>query len=303
MADKIIRNSANPDAPQYTDYQIKNWPGASSEMRERMLKWVKTDGAPEAPGRVSTDTWSGMVTRIHLPADGPNKITSLAPLLDAVNNRTLNRADFNDLVSKLDQNRTEDGARLDKLRARTEEAVKPSIDKSNPLQGKVFPLDKLNFARWQSFVDDKIKEYKDAKKPLADLFTPGTPTRPNPAYVGNQEVIDQFRKTLMEQTKDISHQLGLGPAAPGARTAPARGRAKASPIISSGRSKAASSGCRTRSHNCTVPRASMTRRSRPGRRKRGRSYPAPVSTKARSTTISASRRLRRASRRRWSIAC
>jgi hypothetical protein len=219
--DTVIKDSASGN-PTITENQIKTQPGISPESRMRMLAWQKRDGMPEPMARVSQANATDLFRRMFILEEGdPGKLTSMSAARAAYGNGQLTRQDEDWLEKRFIEARSPEGSKLTSVRAEFSKAVEPSIDKSNPMMGKIDQDGKLQSYAFQRYIDDRIDEYRKAGKSpetiIHELFTPGQPN-----YLGKDEVVDKFRIPLSQSINNLSRNLGLGPAAPGARTAPAR---------------------------------------------------------------------------------
>jgi hypothetical protein len=212
--DAVIRDTASGD-PKVTENDIKTAPGISPESKMRMLSWVKRDGMPEPLGRVSQMTTMDLFRRMNLPEGDPQKITSLTPIRDAYapmggGQGTLKREDEEWLEKRFNESRTPEGTQLNQIRAQFSKAVEPTIDKSNPLLGKIDQSGKLQNYAFERFVDQKVDEYRKAGKNPFDLFDPNKPD-----YLGSEKTLQGFAVPLTKSIQNITRSLGGGaPAAP-----------------------------------------------------------------------------------------
>ena len=212
--DTVIKDSASPN-PTIDENQIKTVPGISPESRMRMLAWQKRDGLPEPISRVSQSTAMDLFRRMSLDEGDAGKVNSLTPIRNAYVNGQLKREDEEWLEKRFNEARTPDGSRLDQIRSQFSKAVEPTIDKSNPLLGKIDQDGKLQVYAFQRFVDAKVDEYRKGGKSPYDLFDPSKPD-----YLGKPETLQNFKIPLEQSIRNIGRNLGA--ATPGGRTTPAR---------------------------------------------------------------------------------
>lgn len=78
--------------------------------------------------------------RIHAPEGDPRKITTETAIDAVYLNEDLSFADLQHLRKEVAELRTESGAKFSERKKGLFDAIKPSIDKSNPLMGKMDPV-------------------------------------------------------------------------------------------------------------------------------------------------------------------
>lgn len=214
--DKVIKDSAAPN-PSITENDIKTAPGISPESRMRMLAWQKRDGMPEPLARVSQSNAVDLFRRMNLDDDDPQHISDLRPVRNEYVKGNLSRQDEEWLEKRFVEGRSPDGSKLTQIRAQFSKAVEPSIDKSNPLLGKIDQDGKLQVYRFEQMVQDKVDEYRAAKKNPADLFNSNKPD-----FLGDDKIIQQYRIPIDQSIKNIGRNLGAG-AAPKPQRQPGEG--------------------------------------------------------------------------------
>jgi hypothetical protein len=218
--DSVIKDRAS-DSPQITENEIKTATDVSPESKMRMLSWVKREDMPEPIAKVSQSNAMDLFRRMSLDETDPGKISDLKPVRDAYIAGALTRADEEWLEKRFTDARTAGGDRLAPLRAQFSKAVEPLIDNSNPIMGKIDASGKMQNFAFERYVDQKIDEYRAAKKSPFDLFDPSKPD-----YLGKPEVIAPFQKSLKdsmaEMTRKMTGQGAPGPVMPAAAQIPKR---------------------------------------------------------------------------------
>jgi hypothetical protein len=152
-------------------------------------------------------------SRITAGSDDPNKVRDPAeiyrmavPKEDGSQDLTLAGADK--LVTELKNNKASWGENLQKQRDQLKAAVKPLIDKSNPLMGKIDESGELNLGRFMWDLDQKVKQAIEEKKDPTELLNPNT-------YAQNPGLLAPYQKSLQQSLKDKTASLsGQGVAAP-----------------------------------------------------------------------------------------
>ena len=107
------------------------------------------------------------------------------------------------LRKELRELRTPEGATLVSKKNTFMKGVLPLIDKSNPLLGKIDASGKRQSMEFEFFIEQKVEQYKaDPKKDPYDLFD-----KSKPDYLGKDEVLVDFQKTIQESIRDFSRQI------------------------------------------------------------------------------------------------
>ena len=203
----IIQDSASPN-PTVTENAIKTNPDMSPEAKMRMLAWKKREDLPEPLAQVSQVNAMELFQRMNLPDGDPQKITDMNPIRDRYINRGLTRADEDWLEKKFIEGRSPEGEQLNKIRQQFTAAVTPTIDRSNPLMGKIDQDGKMQVYAFERFIDQKVNEYRKAGKNPMDLFNPK-----NQDYLGGPGVLEPFQKPLAQSIRDIGRRLNQQPGA------------------------------------------------------------------------------------------
>lgn len=199
--------------------ELSKHPGAALE--PSLLKTLITEGdaitnrlnKPEPLSQVSHRTTVDMLRRIRASDD--TRLTSLDEIYKAYDDGKLNTADFNFLNKEYRDMQTPDGQRLGRTKDDFFKAVKPAIDKSNPLMGKIDQDGPLNMYRFETDVNRKIDDYRKAGKDPADLFDPAKPD-----YLGKPAALAPYQKPLTETLRDQARRAS-GRTTPGTTSPPA----------------------------------------------------------------------------------
>jgi hypothetical protein len=203
----VIQGTAG-QGPRVFENDIKTAQDISPESKMRMLSWVRRDGMPEPPSHISQAASTDLFRRMNLPDTDPQRISDLGPIREAYaptdgSKGKLTRADEEWLEKRFTESRTPEGERLTQVRQQFTHAVEPTIDKSNPLLGKIDQSGKLQAYAFQRFVDQKVDEYRKAGKSPYDLFDPGKAD-----YLGKPETLRQFSVPISQSIKNIRENLG-----------------------------------------------------------------------------------------------
>lgn len=210
--DLVIRDLFGP-TPKITAQQIVNSNVLDRQAKERLVGIATRANKPDPLAEVSHRTTMDLMDRMRMPDGNPRRISDLNPITDAYINGKLNRADFEFASKQFRESRTPDGQRLTAAKTELLKAVAPSIDKSNPLMGKLDQDGKLNLYRYEWDLDQKISEYRKLGKDPHELFNPS-----NPDFMGSPAALKNYLKPLQESIRDQARKLGVPvtttPAAP-----------------------------------------------------------------------------------------
>ncbi len=195
--------------PDYWDKlrQLTQHPGATLEPGR--LKAMVTQGEaitermnkPEPLAGVSHNTTMGLLQRMR--ATDESKLVDTGPIYDAYQRGELDNGDFNFLQREFVNLRSPEGQRLGQAKTELFKAVKPAIDKSNPLMGKLDQDGSMNMYRFEMDLERKITEYRKAGKDPHDLFDPAKPD-----FVGAPKALEPYQKSLSQSTADTARRLG-----------------------------------------------------------------------------------------------
>jgi hypothetical protein len=177
-------------------------PGRIKTMVDNGDKIVARLTKPEPIAAVSSRTAMDLVERMRLPEGDPNRIDSTDDIYAAYGRGELKSSDFNFVQKEFREMR--DPAGQTATRAKTEflKSVKPLIDKSNPLMGKIDQSGAQQFYLFNQELNQRIDAQRKAGKPIYDLFNPA-----KPEYMGSPAALMEFQKPLQQSIRDISTRL------------------------------------------------------------------------------------------------
>jgi len=206
-------------------------PGRLKSTIQRFETLANRLNKPEPLAAMSHSTTVDLLRQMRTPDD--TRINTLDPIYKAYDEGKLNNADFGFLKREFNEMRTPEGEPITRTKKDFFSAVGPSIDKSNPLQGKLDQSGKMQLYRMEWDINKKINEYRQQNKNPFDLFDPSKPD-----YVGRPDALVPYKTPLSESTKSIVQSLkDLGrftsprgqEAAPAAPAAPAEPAPAAEP--------------------------------------------------------------------------
>lgn len=177
--------------------------------RERMINIVERETKPEAAAKVSNATTSDLISRIRLPVGDPRRIDSMDPVYDELVNGKLNKSDFKFVADEFKNMRTPDGQLLGPQQDEFIKSVKPLIDKSNPLLGRIDQSGPQQVYNFTMDLRRKVDEYRKAGKDPRDLMDPSKPD-----YMGSPAALAGYQKPLQQSLQDTAAQLRRGGANP-----------------------------------------------------------------------------------------
>ena len=128
--------------------------------------------------------------------------TLAQPIDDAFNAGKLSTANYSFLRVQFADKRTDDGQRLGQTEQRFLTAVKPTVEKSNPLMGTLDMTGGTEFFRLQQDIAAKVAEYRKAGKDPYDLFNPAKPD-----YFGNPATLSQYQKSIPESLGEYTLRM------------------------------------------------------------------------------------------------
>lgn len=175
------------------------------EARQRLVGIIERETKPETAAKVSNATAIDLVSRIRAPEGDPRRITDLGEVYAAYERGNLNKADLKFVREEFDSLRTPDGAALGKQQDEFIKAVKPMIDKSNPLLGKIDQSGAMQTYAFTLALQRKIAEYRRAGKDPRDLMDPSKPD-----YMGSPSAIAAYQKPLQQSLSDVAASLRGG---------------------------------------------------------------------------------------------
>lgn len=172
------------------------------EARQRMIGIVERETKPEAAAKISNATTSDLIRRIRLPVGDPDRIDSLDPVYQKLEEGRLNKTDLKFVREEFTNMRTPEGAALGQRQEEFIRGVKPLIDKSNPLLGKVDQSGALQVYNFTVDLQRKIAEYKKAGKDPYLLMDPRAPD-----YMGNPAALAPYQKDLQSSLRSTAAAL------------------------------------------------------------------------------------------------
>jgi hypothetical protein len=183
--------------------ELSTHPGAALEPGR--LKTMVTNGEtitarldkPEPLARVSHAATVQLLNDIR---DG--KITDTKPIYDRFGKGDLSNGDMNFVLKAFTDMRSPEGQRLSQGVSELVKAVKPSIDKSNPIMGRLDQDGPLNLYRFEVDLNRKIAEYRKANKDPHDLLDPSKPD-----FFGRPETLQSYQKPLTQSAADTARRL------------------------------------------------------------------------------------------------
>lgn len=182
------------------------------EARERMIGIVERETKPEAAAKVSNGTATDLISRMRAPPGDPRRIDSLDPVYDAYEKGKLSKADLKFVRDEYTNLRTPDGQALGAQQEEFIKSVKPLIDKSNPLLGKIDQSGPQQVYNFTMDLRRKIDQYRREGKDPRDLMDPSKPD-----YMGGPAALAAYQKPLQQSLQDTARALrgggsGLPPA-------------------------------------------------------------------------------------------
>lgn len=137
------------------------------------------------------------------------KVPSTDVIDRAYLNKTLSWEDKERLTKAWQENRTPDGERMNRRKEEFFTGVKPHIDRSNPLQGKIDAPGSEAMYRFRVEVDNKMAEYRRTGKDPYDLLDPSKPD-----YMGKPDTLAPFQKTIQQSMQDVTRRIKPSAALP-----------------------------------------------------------------------------------------
>jgi len=209
---KYALHEENPTNPQFPPLTATEVGHALQENRldgevgRAMLNMLEEYAKP---GKVKTnqEAYWALFNRIHAPFGDPRRLTDLAPIYEAAGRRRqLSPPDMERLRKEFLDARTSDGQKLGTTKLEFLAGYKMSIDKSNPVMGKLDQEGGIKFSEFQYFVDQEVERYTKENKDPSVLFNPDPS---NTEFLGRH--VGRFQKPLMESIRDFSKNLNRAP--------------------------------------------------------------------------------------------
>jgi hypothetical protein len=153
--------------------------------------------AQGVPIRVDGNVVEGLLRRIGLPNDDPNKIRNEAQLTPYFHHG-VDKSHFEWLQKRIDDLRTPEGQRLSSVRNDFFSAVKAQFDKSTMV--KLDEKGGEDFLKFKQYVTAQETAARNAGKDPYEIYNTGSPD-----YVGKK--IPIFQRTMEQQLKDMAESL------------------------------------------------------------------------------------------------
>lgn len=157
---------------------------------------------PEPMKQVSHNTAVNLVDRIRLPDGDPRKITDTKPIYDALIAEKLTKDDFNFAMGQFQDLRTAGGERLSVRQNDFFNHIRPQIDQSNPLMGKLDQTGKEQMYKFMLDVKDQIERYRKEGKNPYDLFDPAKQD-----YMGKPDALKPYQTSVNQSMKNFTGTL------------------------------------------------------------------------------------------------
>jgi len=138
-------------------------------------------------------------------------ITDEQQIWDAFNEGKTSTADHNYALKTFEELRQVDGDRMNAAKKRFFDAIAPQIDKSNPIQGTLDKSGKEQMYEFEWMVNQRIQQYRDAKRNPFDLFDPNKPDD----FLGNPKFIEPYKKDISESITDYANSFAATGQPPG----------------------------------------------------------------------------------------
>ena len=207
-------HSGDPQqAGQVSAKAIANDMTLTREARERMIGIVERETKPEAAAKISNATATDLISRIRAQAGDPTRIDSLDAVYDAYEKGKLSKSDLKFVSEEFKNLRTPDGQALGTQQEEFIKSVKPLLDKSNPLMGKIDQSGPQQVYQFTMDLKKKVDEYRRAGKDPRDLMDPSKPD-----YMGGPAALSRYQKPLQQSLKDAAASIKGGSGFPAANT-------------------------------------------------------------------------------------
>lgn len=170
---------------------------------EHMIGVVERQTKDEPAARVSQRVWSDLTSRMYLPEGDPNKITAITDILQNVDK--LRKDDFNDLVKKFQDGKTEFGQKLGTDVEHFLQSYKASISKS--MLGNNDGFGDAQFFKFRKDVEQAVEDARRSGGPDAvrKLLKPGSTE-----FLGNPDNIMRYIAPLDQTLRENAEKLRQG---------------------------------------------------------------------------------------------
>jgi hypothetical protein len=213
-------------APQISAQQIAVDPAfnGNPERRKQMIELINNPPGSGVPAAQSYQAALSLLDRIRRPDGDAQKISDMAPLYDAAIQGKLNKSDFEFVKKEFTDIRTPGGEALKDLKTDFLKKMSPSINRSNPLFGKVIPIGEAKAYEFDRFVAHKIEAKRAAGQDPTELFEPTSP-----AYLGKPEILSRFQPTMQEEMQSMRDWMTAGTGGAKSTATPSPGPRVAAP--------------------------------------------------------------------------
>lgn len=198
------------------DPRLKN----NGEMSWRLNEMLRSSlNADKVSAAVSHQTAIGLLSGIRAGQGAPGRISDMNPIYQAYQDGKLSNSDFAFVQAQFKELQTPDGERLNDVESRLFQAVRQSIDKSNPVMGILDMTGGSEFFRYQQDVAGRVAAYRAQGKNPFDLFDPSKPD-----YIASPASLAPYQKSLVQSVNDFATQTRQQAQQQPAPTAPAANR-------------------------------------------------------------------------------
>lgn len=180
--------------------------------KEHWLNVIRTRAKEvlEKPVRTQPSEFSKVLTGIR-----SGEITSETEIEKYyTHKRTVSWDDVKELRRELQEFRTPEGERLNKVKDSFLKGMKPQIDKSNPMMGRIDQTGAAQFYNFEHYVNQRIAQ--ERKKDGGDVYSLFDPQSPN--YLG--KAVSQFQRSLQDSADELARGLRRGSDASRTRVLP-----------------------------------------------------------------------------------
>jgi hypothetical protein len=202
---QILTDKMGPDIVA----RIANDPNLTWETKRTLNTMVDQATKGEPMAAVSHQTVVKLLDDMRRPEGDPRRISDLSPVYEAFSKGELSKADFNFAQQQYRDMQTPEGDRLGQRQKEFFAAVRPSIEKSNPLLGHIDFSGGTLFYQFQQDVAQKVAEARKNGKDPFDLFNPA-----KPEYLGKPGAIAPYQRSIAESSAEYTARMRAGKAPP-----------------------------------------------------------------------------------------
>lgn len=201
------------DNPGITAGQIADprgpYAALTPDARRQMIGFMERQTRPDPVAQVSAATSARLLQDMRASEGDPHRITTTGPIFDAYTAGKLSRADFTFLQEQFKTMGNDEGQKITQETKRLIDAVKPLIDKSNPLAGQLDETGAMRTMLYERMVQDRVAQYRKEGKNPYDLFNPQ-----NPAWLGAPGVVAPYQHTMQNSMEQMLKGLAPAPGRP-----------------------------------------------------------------------------------------